>query len=165
MSALCPWAPPIGCLRALALGPTGQPVFVPSRWPPWSACQRSLTPALALRSHVGHWSVTRWPRTPRTPSLVYFVKDPLGFLEIQPSVLFIVLRPLVKYREASGVYFNHRNRFNLVFLVSKTCLFHIFCIWTPNWVVKIAKMFIMLFSISWNYNHSLFVCLNFVARL
>jgi hypothetical protein len=133
--APCPWAPPIGRLRPLALGSTGQPASVPSRWPPWPACQRSL----ALRSDLGRQSVIGWPRTPRTPSLGYFVKEPLGFLEIQPAILFLALRPLVSCREALGLYFNHRNGSNLVFLNSKTCEFHIFRIWTPNWVVQITK--------------------------
>jgi hypothetical protein len=49
-------------------------------------------------------------------------------MEIEPAVLFLAPRPLVSYRESPGLYFNHRNKFNLVFLNSKTCIIHIFYI-------------------------------------
>jgi hypothetical protein len=65
---------------------------------------------------------------PDTPSVGCFVKETPCFLEIEPVVLFLAFRPLVSYREAPGLCFNHINRFNLLFLNSKTCLFHIFCI-------------------------------------
>jgi hypothetical protein len=65
---------------------------------------------------------------PHTPLLGYCFKETLGFLEIQLTELFLAPRPLVSCREAPRLYFNHKNGSNLVFLNSKTCEFHIFCI-------------------------------------
>jgi hypothetical protein len=90
----------------------------------WPACQRTL----ALGADLGCRSVIGWLRTPRTPSCGFFVKEPLWFQRINMWSYFIVSRPLVSCRESHELYFNHRNRFNLVFLNAKTCLFHIFCI-------------------------------------
>jgi hypothetical protein len=70
---------------------------------------------LALRADLGCRSVIGWLRTPRTPSLGYFVKEPPGFLEIEPTVLFLALRPLISCREAPDLYFYHKNWSNLVF--------------------------------------------------
>jgi hypothetical protein len=50
-----------------------------------------------------------------TPSLGNFVKETPGFLGINPQYVFLASKSLVSCREAPGLYFNHRNKFNLVF--------------------------------------------------
>jgi hypothetical protein len=121
----------------LALGPTSQPALALSHWPPWPSYQHSLT--LVRRSDLGRWSVIGCPRAPDTPSLGNFIKEPLRFSRINPHSIFLAPESLVSCIETPGLYFNQRNRFYLGVLNSKTRKFHIFCIWTPNWLVRIAK--------------------------
>jgi hypothetical protein len=55
--ALYPWAPPVNCVRTLALGPTGQPVFPPQSLTALAhllALAHAPVPALTLRSNVSH---------------------------------------------------------------------------------------------------------------
>jgi hypothetical protein len=42
-------------------------------------------------------------------TLGYFVKETPspGFLEIEPAIMFLALRPLISCREAPGLYFYH----------------------------------------------------------
>jgi hypothetical protein len=80
-----------------------------------SARARTRVCVLALRADLGCQSVIGWLRTPCTPSCGQSIKEPLGFLEIEPAVLFLALRPLVSCKEAHNLYFYHINRFNLVF--------------------------------------------------
>jgi hypothetical protein len=73
---------------------------------------RACSPAgsnLVCRSVIG------WPRAFDTCSLGNFVKKPLEFPSINPSSYVLVPKPLIPCIEAPGLYFNHRNRFNLVF--------------------------------------------------
>jgi hypothetical protein len=43
-----------------------------------------------LGSDLVRQSVIGWPRTPHTPLRGYFVKEPLGFLEIELAILFLL---------------------------------------------------------------------------
>jgi hypothetical protein len=98
--------------------------LTPGHYPVWPTCQpRTLACAhvLARRSNLGLWSEIQRPREPDTLSLGNFVKKPLGFPRINPSSCFVAPWPLDSCREAPGLHFNHKNRFNLVFLNSKTC--------------------------------------------
>jgi hypothetical protein len=56
-------------------------------------CVSTRPRALALRSDLGYRSVIRWLRPHCTPSRGYFVKEPLGSLEIEPTVPFLALKP------------------------------------------------------------------------
>jgi hypothetical protein len=123
--ALCPWAPPVGRLRPLELGPISQSAFPPQSLTSMARVSALVTPArsLALRSDLSRPSVIGWLRTPRTPSLGRFVKVTPGFLQIEPAVLFLALRSMVSCREAPGLYFNHRIWSNLVFSIPKLVYF------------------------------------------
>jgi hypothetical protein len=87
---------------------------------PLTAVARLSVRAYArARSPVGSGLIRRseigWPRNPDTPSPGKFVKEPLDFPRINSLSLFLAREPQIYCRETPGLYFNHKNRFNLGF--------------------------------------------------
>jgi hypothetical protein len=117
--ARLPLGPPIGCLHPWRWA---RPVSPPS--PLTSlACLLTLghapTRSLTRGSNIVCWSVIGQPRALDTCSLGNFVKKPLRFPRINPPSCFRAPKSLVSCRETPRLYFNHRNRFNLVFWILK----------------------------------------------
>jgi hypothetical protein len=96
-----PWAPLVGRLRPLALGPTGQPAFAAEpliALACLSALARAHVRALARGSNIVCWSMIGWLRALDNLSHGNFVKKPLRFPRINLSSCFLAPRPLVSCR-------------------------------------------------------------------